>query len=248
MLMAASWPSNSEAALTKRSGRPGSGGFMLLTGKMGYRRVTRTPGIPGSRMPADPAPLKRKAAARAVSPWESRHRRSDGHALKRDAVILAAARAFRERGYHNTSLDDLAASLKVTKPTLYLYVPSKEAILFECFKAGLAQIQGSLDECERAGGPARERLFGFIRGYASAIVGDFGWCMLRAEDQHLGAALSRRIKLLKVGIDRRMRTLIDAGVADGSIRACDTRMTAFALAGALNWMGHWYRDDATLKP
>jgi len=199
-------------------------------------------------MSAPPATLKRKPAASAVSPWENRRRRSDGHALKRDAVILAAARAFRERGYHNTSLDDLAASLKVTKPTLYLYVPSKEAILFECFKAGLAQIQASLDECERAPGPARERLFGFIRGYAAAIVGDFGWCMLRAEDQHLGAALSRRIKLLKAGVDRRMRALIDAGVADRSIRACDTRMTAFALAGALNWMGHWYREDATLKP
>ncbi|HLA72350.1 MAG TPA: TetR/AcrR family transcriptional regulator [Steroidobacteraceae bacterium] len=184
----------------------------------------------------------------SASPWLTRRATPEGRALKRDAVILAAARAFRERGYHKTSLDDLAASLKVTKPTLYLYVPNKEAILFECFKAGLAQIQATLGECESARGPARERLFAFIRGYAAAIVGDFGWCMLRAEDQHLGAPMSRRIKLLKAGIDRRMRALIDAGVADGSIRACDTRMTAFALAGALNWMGHWYREDAMLKP
>jgi AcrR family transcriptional regulator len=190
----------------------------------------------------------RKDSTAPVSPWKARRRLREGHALKRDAVILAAARAFRQRGYHNTSLDDLAARLGVTKPTLYLYVPNKEAILFECFRAGLAQIQASLKECESAPGPARERLFAFIHGYAAAIVGDFGWCMLRAEDQHLGAAMSRRIKLLKAGIDRRMRALIDAGVADGSIRHCDTRMTAFALAGALNWMGHWYREDATLKP
>jgi AcrR family transcriptional regulator len=184
----------------------------------------------------------------ASSPWAARRRLRDGHALKRDAVILAAARAFRERGYHNTSLDDLAATLGVTKPTLYLYVPNKEAILFECFRAGLAQMVESLSAAESAGGAARERLFAFIRGYASAIVGDFGWCMLRAEDQHLGTQMSRRIKLLKGGIDRRMRALIEAGIADGSIRQCDARMTAFALAGALNWMGHWYRDDASLKP
>jgi AcrR family transcriptional regulator len=200
------------------------------------------------------APTQRKTrkvaqtAAPSSSPWAARRRPRLGHALKREAVILAAARAFRARGYHNTSLDDLAASLEVTKPTLYLYVPSKEAILFECFRAGLAQIQATLADCETAQGLARERLFAFIRGYAAAIVGDFGWCMLRAEDQHLGAAMSRRIKLLKAGIDRRMRSLIDAGVTDGSIRACDTKMTAFALAGALNWMGHWYRDDASLKP
>jgi AcrR family transcriptional regulator len=197
---------------------------------------------PKPRKPALP-----DAGRAAASPWEG-GRRLRQHALKREAVILAAARAFASRGYHNTSLDGLAASLKVTKPTLYLYVQNKEAMLFECFRAGLEQIQASLDESEQARGPARERLFAFIRGYAAAIVGDFGWCMLRAEDQHLGATMSRRIKLLKAGIDRRMRALIEAGISDGSIRDCDSRMTAFALAGALNWMGHWYREDASLKP
>jgi AcrR family transcriptional regulator len=200
-------------------------------------------------MPAKPARrTSTKRPAAPASPWAARRRPREARALKREAVILAAARAFRARGYHNTSLDDLAASLEVTKPTLYIYVPNKEAILFECFRAGLDPLAQTLDTCERAGGPARERLFAFIRGYASAIVGDFGWCMLRAEDQHLGAAMSRRIKLLKAGIDKRMRALIEAGVADGSIRACDPKMAAFALAGALNWMGHWYREDATLKP
>jgi len=199
-------------------------------------------------MPAAAPKIKSPKDTAAPSPWAGRRRPRAARALKRDAVILAAARAFRERGYHNTSLDDLAASLKVTKPTLYLYVPNKEAILFECFRAGIEPLLQTLDECERAAGPARERLFAFIRGYAAAIVGDFGWCMLRAEDQHLGAAMGRRIKTLKAGIDKRMRALIEAGVADGSIRDCDSRMTAFALAGALNWMGHWYREDATLKP
>jgi AcrR family transcriptional regulator len=198
-----------------------------------------------------PAAVKKPPASkdlRPASPWDGRRRPREQNALKREAVILAAARAFRARGYHNVSLDNLAADLGVTKPTLYLYVPGKEAMLFECFRAGLAQMQVTLDECERAGGPARERLFMFIRGYAAAIVGDFGWCMLRAEDQHLSTSLSRKIKLLKAGIDKRMRALIEAGVADGSIRQCDSRMTAFALAGALNWMGHWYREDASLNP
>ena len=92
-------------------------------------------------MPAATAKTRRRKDLQPASPWEARRRPRHEHALKRDAVILAAARAFQARGYHNTSLDDLASSLKVTKPTLYLYVPNKEAILFECFRAGLAQIQ-----------------------------------------------------------------------------------------------------------
>jgi AcrR family transcriptional regulator len=105
-------------------------------------------------MPVAPAKSSPRKGLRP-SPWAARRRPRHEHALKREAVIRAAAQAFRQRGYHNTSLDDLAASLRVTKPTLYLYVPNKEAILFECFKAGLAQIQVSLKDCEGAGGPAR---------------------------------------------------------------------------------------------
>src|SRR3954464_13658230 len=97
-----------------------------------------------------PVKAARRSKTATASPWAGRRRPREARALKREAVILAAARAFRERGYHNTSLDDLAASLKVTKPTLYLYVPNKEAILFECFRAGIEPLLLSLDECERA--------------------------------------------------------------------------------------------------
>ena len=58
--------------------------------------------------------------------------------------------------------------------------------------------------------------------------------------------MSRKVKLLKSEIDQGLRTLIRAGVEDGSIRPCDEKMTAFALAGALNWIAHWYRSDEQL--
>ena len=84
---------------------------------------------------------------RPASPWDGRRRPREQNALKREAVILTAARAFRARGYHNVSLDKQAADHGVTKPTLYLYVPGKEAKLFECFRAGLAQIPRQAARC-----------------------------------------------------------------------------------------------------
>jgi hypothetical protein len=35
-------------------------------------------------------------------------------------------------------------------------------------------------------------------------------------------------------------------VQDGSIEPCDPKMTAFALAGALNWIAHWYRENQSM--
>lgn len=189
-----------------------------------------------------------KTAGAAVSPWKPSSERARQREIKRDAVILAAARAFRLRGYHNTSVDDLAALLNVTKPTIYHYLDNKEEILFECFRTGLDQIMSAFDEIRDSDRPALERLTAVVRKYAQAITSEFGWCMVRAEDQDLSPVMSRRINSLKSQIDRGIRGLIKDGIADGSISPCDPKITAFALAGAMNWIAHWHRADAELAP
>lgn len=189
----------------------------------------------------------RSGMTRPTSPWQVTGDRERQRELKRDAVIRAAARAFRERGYHNTSLDDIAAVLHVTKPTLYYYVSNKEQMLFECFREGLGRVASACGEARGTKTSGRARLLAVVRGYVEAITSDFGWCMVRAEDQDLSPAMSARIKELKSEIDQEIRGLVRLGIADGSIGRCDPKMAAFALAGALNWIAHWYRDNASLS-
>jgi AcrR family transcriptional regulator len=182
------------------------------------------------------------------SPWAVRHRRPRDHDLKREAVVQAAARAFNERGYHNTSLDDVAAMLGVTKPTVYYYVANKEQLLFECFREGLERIRECVRDAGRTDRPARERLGTVVRGYVRAIASDYGWCMVRAHEHDLGPELGRRINELKSEIDQGLRRLLREGYEDGSIAALDAKITAFAMAGALNWVAHWYRAGQAMNP
>jgi AcrR family transcriptional regulator len=199
------------------------------------------------RIAAARAKSRRSPPAAGNSPW----RRRQGAAArdsKRDAVIRAAARAFNRHGYHNTSLDDIALGLEVTKPTLYYYVRNKEQLLFECFRAGLAPIRAAFDDVDRSQQNARARLTLVLLRYAEAIASDFGWCMVRAEDLNLSGELQVHVRELKSEIDQGIRRLIREGIADGSIAPCDPKMTAFALAGALNWIAHWFRDNQALKP
>ena len=193
---------------------------------------------------ASPPPAGKSSAA-SPSPWRARRRDRE---VKREAVIHAAARAFNRKGYHNTSLDDIAAALEVTKPTVYYYVTNKEHLLFQCFLAGIEPIRAAFREVKDLGAPARERLNAVLRHYGEAVASEFGWCMVRAEDQDLSPAMSRHIKALKSEIDQGIRRLIREGIQDGSIEPCDPKMTAFALAGALNWIAHWYREDQSLTP
>jgi AcrR family transcriptional regulator len=192
--------------------------------------------------------IRNKEVATEIGPglWASAETRTRDPERKRNAVILTAARAFRERGYHNTSIDDVAKLLNVTKPTIYHYVENKEQLLFECFRAGLKQIMEAFDEAKDAKSTARDRLCAVMTRYAEAMTSEFGWCMVQAENQDLSAAMSKKVRALKSQIDYGIRQIIKEGAADGSIRKCDAKMTAFAIAGALNWIAYWYRSDDSL--
>ena len=186
------------------------------------------------------------AGDRPPSPWRASRERQHDREVKREAVIRAAAHAFNHKGYHNTSLDDIAAALEVTKPTVYYYVSNKEQLLFECFLAGAEQIRAAFREGKSLDVPARERLNAVLRNYAKAMASEFGWCMVRVEDQDLSPDMSSQIKAMKSEIDQGIRRLIREGVQDGSIHPCDPKMTAFALAGSLNWIAHWYRENQSM--
>ena len=121
-----------------------------------------------SRRASPPAPGKQPVPV--ASPWRASRERLRDRAVKREAVIRAAAREFNRKGYHNTSLDDIAARLEVTKPTVYYYVTSKEQLLFQCFVAGVEQIRAAFRDVRHLEVPARERLNAVLRHYGEAVA------------------------------------------------------------------------------
>jgi AcrR family transcriptional regulator len=188
-------------------------------------------------------PAHQRHSGDSASAWRAGRKRLRDHGVKRDAVVRTAARAFARAGFHNTSLDDIAKALDVTKPTIYYYVTNKEQLLFQCFVTGLEPIRTALRAVKTASESGGARLNTVLRQYAQAVASDFGWCMVIAEHQDLSATMSEHIRALKVEIDQGIRRLLREGVKDGSIEPCDVKMTAFALAGALNWIAHWYRAN-----
>ena len=92
------------------------------------------------------------------SPWSSASQREREREAKREAVLRTAARLFNAKGYHATSLDEVATALQVTKPTIYHYFSNKDEILFECTRRGLDAIATAAREAAERGGSGVERL------------------------------------------------------------------------------------------
>ena len=180
-------------------------------------------------------------------PWKSfRVRQRDGD-IKRAAILETAARLFLERGYRSTSLREIATLLKITKPALYYYFQNKEQILVDCYRAGIASIEGLLEEGRLETGSGLQKVESYLRVYATAIVShDFGRCVAMLDDSELSAAARREVRTLKRRIDASIRGYIEDGIADGSIAGCNSKLAAFAVAGAINWIGTWYRPEGGL--
>lgn len=187
-----------------------------------------------------PAP-KAAGTETPVSPWAPASAREQQREAKRNAVLQTAAQMFNERGFHATSLDDVAARLNVSKPTLYYYVKSKDEILFECVRTGLQMMQTGIAETSRGGGTAIEQLMACMRIYGHIVTMDFGMCLIRIGEDPLPPESRKELRRLKSAIDLEFRRLITAGVAEGTLEPCDPKITAFAIAGALSWIGRWYQ-------
>jgi AcrR family transcriptional regulator len=181
------------------------------------------------------------------SPFRSREQRLAEREQKREAVLRAAVRTFNARGFHATSLDDVATLLQISKPTIYHYLGNKEQVLLECVTRGIEELQAAADAALREAGSGLDRLQSFLRRYAETNMDDFGRCVVRTGDEMLSPEGAQRFRALKGEIDRSMRQLIEAGIADGSIAPVDVRIAAFTLAGALNWPARWHDPNGPLS-
>ena len=192
---------------------------------------------------AKPAPRKRRASASApASPWAEAPAREAQREAKRNAVLSTAAQMFNERGFHATSLDDIAARLHVTKPTLYYYVKNKDEILLECVKKGLHMTLEGIEASRQAGGNAVDQLRACMQVYADIVTQPFGMCIIRIGDEEVPEPSRTELRRMKSEIDQAFRRLVAQGVQEGTLAPCDPKMTAFVIAGALSWIGRWYQS------
>ena len=182
-----------------------------------------------------------------ASPWSRSLDREQERAIKRDAVLRAAAQLFNEFGYHATSLAMVAKRLQVTKPTLYYYVQNKEEILFECVRLGLELLRSAIAVAAASGGTALDKLRAAMHEYALIVTREFGMCLIRVGEDPLAPESRRKLRRLKAELDHEFRALIEQGIAEGSLAPCDAKLAAFTLAGALSWIGRWFNPQGPLS-
>jgi len=168
--------------------------------------------------------------------------------LKRRAALRVAARIFNEKGYHATSLDEIADEIGVTKTALYYYFKNKEQLLYECLKLTYDCGQSARLEAEQMDGTAFEKLKHLYRCFMENRMEERGayttMANIRALPDDQQAELMERRKHL----DRYSRMLIEKAIAEGALRPVDVRITSNFFLGAVNWILRWHTEDDAMSP
>ena len=163
----------------------------------------------------------------------------------RQAIMDAARALFRERGFHATTIDDIAERADVAPRTFFRYFPTKESVLFSGGEEKLASIREFV-----LARPSGESPYGTVvavlRGMANEMAADNEWsslvCHLALEDRALLDAQRRGM------IDRTSAVLVEAiadreGIpADGLGLRSVTAATVAAIATAIQ---AWLDDGAS---
>lgn len=167
--------------------------------------------------------------------------------IKRLAVFREAGRAFSQRGFHNTSLDDVAKALQVSKGTLYNYVVDKQEILSEFFKLAADIGERAIKQGVELGGSGAEMLRKTLSTYISLLTSEIGACGALLEIDALRPADRATAIEQRDAFERAFVSIVETGINDGSLRKVDPILAVYTFMGAINWMGRWYNPQGRLS-
>jgi AcrR family transcriptional regulator len=164
---------------------------------------------------------------------------------KRTAILHAALRAFRDKGYHATTLDAIAEHLGVRKSALYHYFPDKQAILYECHRESLDELDRIMQEAD-AFPTASEKLAHVIREHVQVMTDTLEGSPLAFEVTSLPPDQRARLIAGRDRYEQRLREIIARGMRAGEFRRGDPKIAVFVVLGAINWIARWYRPEGAL--
>ncbi|HUV09765.1 MAG TPA: TetR/AcrR family transcriptional regulator [Acidimicrobiia bacterium] len=169
-------------------------------------------------------------------------RRSAKWTARRDDIVDVSAQVFARQGYHATGIAELCAVNGVGKGAFYYYIGSKEELLAAIHDRVMDEVMVGADRVAAADGTPSVQL---------AMLGDELLDVIHRYPDHVWVFLhefpaltddrAEQFRVRRREYERRVETVLQAGVDSGEFRAVDARLTAFAWLGMHNYTYLWLK-------
>lgn len=165
-------------------------------------------------------------------------------AEKEDQLLKAATHLFKEKGYHSTSMQELADALGMQKGSLYYYIASKEELLRRLMERATSFMATQIDEIYASDLPPAQKLRWALKNHAVTmmdhmdLVAVYLYEYRNLPPERLAEALTIRKHYEQV-----LMQIVEDGIASGEFRSVNVKMAVFGMLGMLNWTHQWFSPD-----
>ena len=198
-----------------------------------------------------PTVARTKAAAKTrrgpPGASEQEHIRDAVLRLKSERIVSAAVELFYTQGFTNTTLEQVADAINVTKPFIYAHFRSKAELLADICSRAIKVAHDALNRVTADQVSATLKLETLVRDFMMAVLDHQPHAVIYSrEETHLNPEDREAINELRRGFDRRFAALLQEGVVAGEFVVEDVPLTALAIGGIVGWSPVWYRSGGRL--
>lgn len=173
-----------------------------------------------------------------------------GAAERKLEIFQAAARIFHEKGYEQTTMQDIAEAVGMLKGSLYHYIQSKEHLLYEITYEAHKSSFENLRRVRELEGTSLVRIRGFVLAHVTFNIDRLAGIAVFFHDFR---ALTREHRaeliLLRKEYEGFLRQLIDEGRDEGTVcPEIDAKIASFGILGLVNWIYLWYDPEGRVSP
>lgn len=168
---------------------------------------------------------------------------------RKKEILQAAANLFQRRGYHATTMQEVANEVGILKGSLYHHFRSKQEILFEMTRGPLARLVEDVERIASTEETASEKIRRSLLTHVRAIAQSHPHLSaLTAElDESLPEGIRERIMELRHAYQTVWLRMVTEGLDAGEIdRAYAATVLVNFILGAVNWMHRWYDPGGSL--
>lgn len=169
---------------------------------------------------------------------------------RRLEVIATAARLFAERGYQETSMQDLTAATGLAAGGLYHYIESKDQLLFSICEELMEPLLERAREIVATDSPPADQLRELLRAWLDQVATHRDHMLVFAQERHVieREPQWRRIRAQRKAFEQLLDDVLARGEHDGTLTFPDREFVLRALLGMVNYTPQWLNPRGHLSP
>jgi TetR/AcrR family transcriptional regulator, cholesterol catabolism regulator len=170
--------------------------------------------------------------------------------VRGEELYAAALRLFNEKGYHATSMQDIATALGLYKGSLYHYIGGKEELLVQVFERAMAalleEVEGIVAEAALSpSGQLRRLIQAHVRAVASNVD---ALSVYLHEFRALEGQALEKVRAQRDRYRELVSTVVERGMNEGEFVSGDVDIVTLGVLGMCNWLAQWYKPSGRLAP